>query len=121
MVQPGNFKRNRFGHGELLVCLLLALLCLYNPYLRATNGSAGFGFCHAASYRATVGASELEQFSPTNSRDFLSTPLLATLETLLYPVALSAGPQWQTSPVTRVPALRLSLPPSLCFRPPPTL
>ena len=123
MVPPGkHFENNRFRHGELMVCLLLAVLSLYNPYLAATSGSAGFGFCHAASYRATVGASELEHFSPTNNRDLLSTPLCATLETLVCPIALSAGPQTRTWPVTRVRALPLwLLPPSLCFRPPPTI
>ena len=113
-------ETSHLRNGRLLVCLLLAVLSLYNPYLAATGGSAGLSFCHAASYRATVGASELQHFSPTNNRDFLATPLLATLDTFLDRIEFHTEPQaWPVAPVLAPPLLLL--PSSLWFRPPPTI
>lgn len=50
------------------LCFLLALLFLYNPYLVLTSSSANLNVRHTASYRATVGSSELQHFSPTDGR-----------------------------------------------------
>jgi len=49
------------------VCLLLALLFLYNPYLSAPASAGGLKIQHAASHRATVGSSELEKYSSPSS------------------------------------------------------
>jgi hypothetical protein len=51
------------------VCLLLALLFLYNPYLSAHCSGDGLSVQHPASHRATVGSSELEKYSPLGSQD----------------------------------------------------
>jgi hypothetical protein len=45
------------------VCLLLALLFLFNPYLSVPGSAGGLNVKHPASHRATVGSSELEKFS----------------------------------------------------------
>jgi hypothetical protein len=49
------------------VCVLLAFLFLYNPYLSAPNSAGGLNVEHPASHRATVGSSELERYSPTGN------------------------------------------------------
>jgi hypothetical protein len=51
------------------VCLLLALLFLYNPYLSAPGSTGGLEVQHPVSHRATVGSSELEKYSSPSSPD----------------------------------------------------
>jgi hypothetical protein len=51
------------------VCLLLALLFLYNPYLSAPASAGGLKVQHPVSHRATVGSSELEKYSSPSSPD----------------------------------------------------
>jgi len=46
------------------VCLLLATLLLYNPFFAVPHSANGVDIGHRASHRATVGASELQHFSP---------------------------------------------------------
>jgi hypothetical protein len=53
----------------IFVCLLLALSFLFNPYLFAGGSEGGLNVRHHASYRATVGSSELEKCSPPVSQD----------------------------------------------------
>jgi len=55
------------------LCFCLALFLLYNPFMAATSSQSGLNVRHPASNRATVGASELEHFSPADGRDELST------------------------------------------------
>lgn len=51
-----------------MVCILLVGLLLYNPFLGLFHDSNGLSLCPPASYRGTVGAGELQGFSPvTNS------------------------------------------------------
>jgi hypothetical protein len=101
----------------MTLCLLLAALSLYNPFLAGTNATAGLGICHAASHRATVGASELQNFTPTTGRDILVAPVLATLERLLQLVPLVAQPR--VDAIENVPSVLQLLPASMWFRPPP--
>jgi hypothetical protein len=51
------------------VCLLLAFLLLYNPFLVALGSGAGLNVHHPASHRATVGSSELQQFASAAGQD----------------------------------------------------
>jgi hypothetical protein len=51
------------------VCLLLAILLLYNPFLMALGSAAGLNVDHPASYRATVASSELEQYPSFGCQD----------------------------------------------------
>jgi len=46
------------------VCLFLAALLLYNPFFFVPHSGNGLAISHQASHRATVGASELQHFSP---------------------------------------------------------
>jgi hypothetical protein len=48
------------------ICLVLALLLLYNPFGASLRSGHGLEVCHPASHRATVGSSELQHFSPAN-------------------------------------------------------
>ena len=46
------------------VCLILATLLLYNPFSAVPHSGNALEIGHRASHRATVGASELQHFSP---------------------------------------------------------
>jgi hypothetical protein len=70
------------------VCLLLVALCLYNPFLATTLSSDCLSIQHSASNRATVGASELQHFSPTDGRKLLSVPLAVLFGWFELPVSL---------------------------------
>jgi hypothetical protein len=101
---------------QIGVCLLLAALVLYNPYLAARDSAAGLCLRHAASNRATVGASELQHFTPANPRGILATadavspqqfPPIALhaicahvliLEEILVPVQLFCSSLWFRPP-----------------------
>lgn len=54
------------------VCLALATLLLFNPFFVTPRSGNGLEVCHPASHRATVGASELQHFSPTDGWDNLA-------------------------------------------------
>jgi hypothetical protein len=64
-------KRPFHGRGRMVsfrpyswVCLFLATLLLYNPFFSVPHSGNGLEIGHRASHRATVGASELQHFSP---------------------------------------------------------
>jgi hypothetical protein len=105
---------------RVLVCFLLAGLFLYNPFLVGHRENGGLAVCHPASHRATVGASELEQFSP-RVQSLAPLPDLNVVRIFLDPTALA--------PSTAVPAADRDrdIPPqkvfysSLWFRPPPAV
>jgi len=61
------------------MCFCLALFLLYNPFMAATSSQGGLNVRHPASNRATVGASELQHFSPTDGRGELSTQAASAL------------------------------------------
>jgi hypothetical protein len=50
------------------LCLSLAVLFLYNPFVTAPASGLGFNVSHSASNRATVGASELQHFKANESQ-----------------------------------------------------
>lgn len=51
------------------MCLLLAISFLYNPYVIAHCSAGTLDVRHPLSHRATVGASELEKYSPVAGID----------------------------------------------------
>jgi hypothetical protein len=110
-------KRGAKRHGW--VCLLLAFLFLYNPYLSAPGSAGGLNVKHPASHRATVGSSELERYSPTGSdRAYLFVAVFFA-PFFSFPAHAASHP----FPIQR---LELQLPQqilcaSLWFRPPPAL
>ena len=60
------------------VCLVLATLLLYNPFFAAPRSGHSLDLCPPVSHRATVGASELQHFSPTDG--WGSLPAMETTE-----------------------------------------
>jgi hypothetical protein len=100
------------------LCLLLVALVVYNPYLSATDSSAGLCLRHSASFRATLGASELQHFTPKDSSAALSAT--AALALAHFPQLLVAEQiEPRTAALRRVAPPEPALPASLWFRPPP--
>ena len=71
-------KRSPHGPGTIveirryrLVCLIVATLLLFNPFFATPHSGDSFEVSTPASHRATVGASELEHFSPIDGWDYL--------------------------------------------------
>jgi hypothetical protein len=54
-----------------VVCLVVAVLLLFNPFFATPRSGHSLEVCTPASHRATVGASELEHFSPADGWDYL--------------------------------------------------
>jgi len=98
-------------------CFFLALFLLYNPYLAGPSATKDLNVRHPASNRATVGASELQYFSPADDRDNLTTHVTsAVLPLVSFPEvsssAFKAFPQVVSPPQQFFGS-------SLWFRPPP--
>jgi hypothetical protein len=107
---------------QILICVLLAGLFLYNPFLSAARSSDALTVCHPASHRATVGASELEQFTPSGDTAMASLPDTKDARELLPRPAAADCPQSRYAEfaelaVTPHPGFSSSL----WFRPPPTV
>jgi hypothetical protein len=98
-------------------CFALIVLLLHNPYLIAPAKAGGINVSHLPSYRATIAASELQHFTPTNVQ---------------YAFTAQAGPAWRDLlPLQadwrqpRITASQVVSPPQqfwcagLWFRPPP--
>jgi hypothetical protein len=62
------------------LCLLLANLFLYNPFLAGADCFGGLNLCHPPSNRATIGSSELQQFRVTNGRSTFAISEAALIE-----------------------------------------
>jgi hypothetical protein len=74
---------------NVVVCLALAVLFLYNPFLAITPSSSFLNVHHSLSYRATVGSSELQHFSPVHARKILAlsvATVLSWLDSLANPI-----------------------------------
>lgn len=99
------------------ICLLLGLFLLYNPFFGTPHSGSGLEVCHPASHRATVGASEMQHFTPTDGWGcFLTAPVAQTEIAVALPIPVA-----ETLPVS---FLLVRLPqqffgPGLWFRPPP--
>jgi hypothetical protein len=99
------------------VCLVLATLLLYNPFIATPRSGHSLEVCHPASHRATVGASELQHFSPIDGWDNL-----AVVDSTEAAIVLSVP-----DPTAQFFFVLLSVPsfaqqvsgPGLWFRPPP--
>ena len=117
MSLPKLRKAGRLPTWEAAMCLLLGALCLFNPFLNAATGTSGLSFCHAASHRATVGSSELQQFTPTDGRSVLESAEPVTVQLLLQLISEAGHPLASAMFEAALPAE--ILPASLWFRPPP--
>jgi hypothetical protein len=121
MARDVNLRRGTGVHRqiEIFVCLALAVLFLYNPYLAVTPSSSVLNVHHSLSYRATVGSSELQHFSPTDARKIFALSVATVLSWLDF----SANPI--VSRVTEVSAHPAGAFEVVCsdswFRPPPAI
>jgi hypothetical protein len=66
-----------FPRHRVWLCLLLAGLFLYNPFLAGAGSFGGLNLRHPPSNRATIGSSELQQFRVTDGRSTIAIPELA--------------------------------------------
>ena len=103
---------------QALVCLLLVGLLLYNPFLALMQPHTGLSLHRLPRNRATVGASELQHFSPVTNALAAGElgvknigEIVAVVAEKKYPLAIGNPP----SPVT----LR-GFSSNLWFRPPPS-
>ena len=100
-------------------CLLLVLSLLYNPFVPALDTGNHPDFCRPASHRATVGASELQHFSPANGWVFLSA------QEFVEPVVSASIADLELGILPGLPVVSFVSPqffgPGLWFRPPPAL
>jgi hypothetical protein len=102
---------------QIGLCLLLAALVVYNPFLAGAESGAGLCVQHSASNRATVGASELQQFSPINGQSILATASVTLFQQFDRLLSIASEPH-EAAVEEALPALQY-LPASLWFRPPP--
>jgi hypothetical protein len=110
-------ERSAVPRWQSLVCFCLALFLLYNPYMAAQGSTNGLNVRHPASNRATVGASELQHFSPADGKDKLSTAAIPPVEPLAStPDASSQAFEFLPQVVSPAQQFFGS---SLWFRPPP--
>jgi|SRR5579864_945741 len=99
------------------VCLVLATLLLYNPFIATPRSGHSLEVCHPASHRATVGASELQHFSPADGWGLLPA-VDATEAEVVLPLPDPSAPSFLVSPFIPLPTQQF-LGPGLWFRPPP--
>jgi hypothetical protein len=102
----------------VFVCVALAILFLYNPYLTLASSSSGqLNVQHSLSYRATVGSSELQHFSPPDARKTFAVPIAVATTWLESSINFLVGQAAEVSP-HHLCAYQLVCA-DLWFRPPP--
>jgi hypothetical protein len=106
---------------KILVCVLLAGLFLYNPFLAIGKSSESLSVCHPASHRATVASSELEQRALPSDPTCAPQPDAARLQLLSEELdaTVSASQHYVQPEVVLLPQTGFSS--SLWFRPPPAV
>ena len=110
----------RLPKWQIALCLLLAALVVYNPYSSATDSSVGLSLRHSASFRATIGASELQHFTPKDSSATLAENATIALTHFLQ-YRLPESSERHIDVTQRVAPPEQALPASLWFRPPPAV
>jgi hypothetical protein len=111
--------RGSRSRGKAFFCLLLAMLLLYNPFLALLHSGGQAAVDHLARNRATVGASELQHFSPVSSLGMAQDS--AFEETFAISPRAIKG-QYPATLLLAIPRLASSdFSSSLWFRPPPSL
>ena len=115
------FHSRRFS-GSLpachLLCLLLVLTFLYNPFLGASSLAPYPSVSHPPSFRATIASSELLKFKPEEQTE---TPAVQACEFVIFSaVALMGLERSSHLPFLEVPQFSQDVPlGNLWFRPPP--
>jgi hypothetical protein len=83
LVHESGWKRRL----TVFVCVTLVILFLYNPYPTLASSSSGqLNVQHRLSYRATVGSSELQHFSPPDARKIFAMPPVVAATWLESPI-----------------------------------
>ena len=103
------------------VCVLLAVLSLYNPFLTVSGTCDVLHVHHPPSFRATIASSELRRC--TLDEDKILIPALEALETDPTPVqspAIAVFPARRDHDVVVIP-LQQVIVGGLWFRPPPSV
>src|SRR5258708_2265961 len=105
---------------QILTCVLLAGLFLYNPFLASSSATDSWSVCHPASHRATVVSSELERFTQAKDSALAFLPNLADVQELLPRFAVMHSTRRQYAEQKEVVAPpQTGFSSSLWFRPPP--
>ena len=99
------------------ICLFLAFFLLYNPFFASPRTGNSLVVCHPASHRATVGASELQHFSPTGRWDCLPAMEITEAEISVRLPDLAVQPLFILLLIPHFS--RQFFGPGLWFRPPP--
>ncbi len=122
MKVAGAPKRKSFSsYRRVGLCVLLAILFLYNPFLAAGREHGTLTMSRPASYRATVASSEVEQFAPPAAGAAALLPALV-LFALLIPILVANRFDTRQTPAPEAAASpRAGFSSSLWFRPPPTV
>ena len=100
-----------------LLCVLLAALFLYNPFVALVSPAGGVAYHSLSRNRATIGASELQQFTPQET-PHLPLPLFfvsfvaSTLQPLRHTWRPAHFVEARIRPLSEIPC-------DLWFRPPP--
>ncbi|HZC64943.1 MAG TPA: hypothetical protein VE545_00095 [Candidatus Dormibacteraeota bacterium] len=110
----------RLPKWQIALCLLLAALVVYNPYLSAADSSVGLCLRHSASFRATLGASELQHFTPKDPGPMLAGLAAVVLASFLQD-SLPQNSERHPDVAHRAAPPEQALPASLWFRPPPAV
>jgi hypothetical protein len=101
---------------RMFVAAMLIGLVLYNPFLALVNHSGGFTYQALARNRATVGASEMQHFTPIQKD---AAPFEATVERICAELVVEKtdfpSPIFQPEILPQRPELTNSV----WFRPPP--
>jgi hypothetical protein len=116
-VSDGNNGHGRRNVWQVCLCLLLIGLVLYNPFSALVTHSDGLSYQALARHRATIGASEMQHFSPIQGE---RAQLEATVQRISTELVVERNEQ--PFPTFQVDALpqRPELTTSVWFRPPPT-
>ena len=103
---------------QAVVCLLLAALLLYNPFVGLIHSQTGLLVHHLARNRATAGSAELRHFSPVSNGVDADVQLEERTGGI---TPASSGQEFRLTPaLTRNFIINLDFSSNLWFRPPPS-
>jgi hypothetical protein len=111
-------SRVRSTRVPAVVCLALAGLLLYNPFLSLIHSPAGFSVHHPSRNRATVGSGELQPFSPVSTGVAADVQLEEGTGEI---IAIAGGQEFQlATDLTWDLVITPDFSSNLWFRPPPS-
>ena len=110
-------SHNRQPSWVVCLCVLLAVLFFYNPFVALTSSAGELAYHSLARNRATVGASELQQFSPQKSLHVVPELFfLSFADSVFRPLQHT----WRSAHFAQPSIVPLAkVPSNLWFRPPP--